>query len=87
MADWPDRLCRRPTGLERSRNALPGDGAFGTDDITLCFDGSGKDMYAGYLLGTTVALNVDRTANPTSGSMAVLEGRPGVDQPFTEPPL
>jgi hypothetical protein len=62
--------------------ALPGNGPFGTDDITLCFDGSGNDMYAGYLLGTTVALNVDRTANPASGSMSVLEGRPGVDQPF-----
>jgi hypothetical protein len=63
---------------------LPGNGPFGTSDITMSFDGSGRFLYAGYLLGTTVALNVDRTPNPTTGAMTVLEGRGNEDQPYTK---
>lgn len=65
-------------------SALPGDGPFGTSDITVSFDGSGKELFAGYLRGDTVALNVDSTATPTAGVLGNLEGRSNVDQPFTE---
>jgi hypothetical protein len=61
---------------------LPGNGFFGTDDITVGFDGSGKVLYPGYLRGDTVQLNVDRTGTPSTGPMTLLEGRGGVDQPF-----
>ena len=50
----------------------------------MSFGGSVSNLYAGYLLGTTVALSVDRTTTPTSGSMIALEGRGGVDQPFAK---
>ena len=64
--------------------ALPGAGPFGTDDITVSFDGSGNDLYMGYLRGDNVQLNVDRSIAPTSATVATLEGRGGVDQPFTK---
>lgn len=63
---------------------LPGNGAFGTDDITVGFDGSGKMLYLGYLRGDNVQLNVDRTASPVTGPVVLLEGRGNVDQPFTK---
>lgn len=63
---------------------LPGNGSFGTDDITVGFDSSGKMLYPGYLRGNNVQLNVDRTASPVTGPVALLEGRGGVDQPFTK---
>lgn len=66
--------------------ALPnGNLGSGTGDVTMTFDGSGKDLYAGQLLGAAfLTVSVDRTANPTSGTMAVLEGRGSVDQPFAK---
>jgi len=62
---------------------LPGNGPFGTDDITISFDSSGKQLYPGYLRGDNAQLNVDRIANPVTGPTTLLEARGGVDQPFT----
>jgi hypothetical protein len=66
--------------------ALPnGNAFFGTGDVTMTFDGSGQDLYAGQLIGSGfLDLSVDRTISPTSGTMAVLEARGDVDQPFAK---
>ena len=66
--------------------ALPSGNAFtGTGDVTMTFDGSGQDLYAGQLIGSGfLDLSVDRTPSPTSGSMAVLEARGNIDQPFAK---
>jgi hypothetical protein len=62
---------------------VPGDGSFGTDDITVAFAGSGGVLYAGTLNGNNVNLNVLRTANPTSTTvMTLLESRANEDQPW-----
>jgi hypothetical protein len=65
-------------------SVLPGNGPFGTDDITVSFDGSGKLFFPGYLRGNNAQLNVDRTSTPSTGPLTLLEGRGGVDQPFTK---
>ena len=62
--------------------ALPGEGFAGTADVTMAYDGSGQFLYAGYLLGTTVELNVDRLPSATSMTPTVLEARFNEDQPF-----
>ena len=64
--------------------ALPGEGPFGTSDITVAFDRSGKDLYVGYLRGDNINLAVDRSSAPTTTAITNLEGRGGVDQPFTK---
>ena len=66
--------------------ALPSGNLFsGTGDVTVTFDGSGHDLYAGQLIGSGfLTLSVDRTTNPTSGTMVALEGRGNVDQPFAK---
>jgi len=63
---------------------VPGDGEFGTGDITTAFAGSGGSLYAGILNGSTGALDVLRTANPFATTpMTLLETRAGEDQPWT----
>lgn len=64
--------------------ALPGQGPFGTSDITVAFDRSGKDLYVGFLRGDNINLEVDRSTAPTTPAITNLEGRGGVDQPFTK---
>jgi hypothetical protein len=63
---------------------VPGNGFAGTDDITVAFGTSGGVLYAGTLNGTTVDLNILRTAAFTSSTpMTVLEDRASEDQPWT----
>ena len=64
--------------------ALPGQGPFGTSDITVAFDRSGKDLYIGYLRGDNINLEVDRSTAPTTPAITNFEGRGGVDQPFAK---
>jgi len=63
---------------------VPGNGSFGTDDITVAFGTSSGVLYAGTLNGNTVALNILRTSNFTAATpMTVLESRASEDQPWT----
>jgi hypothetical protein len=63
---------------------VPGNGQFGTGDITTAFAGSGGTLYAGILNGATFALQILRTSNPFSSTvMTVLEQRANEDQPWT----
>jgi hypothetical protein len=66
---------------------LPNGNSFsGTGDVTMTFDGSGHDLYAGQLIGAGfLDMSVDRTTSPTSGTtMTVLEARGNIDQPFAK---
>ena len=65
-------------------SVLPGQGFAGTADVTVAFDRSGDNLYVGYLRGDNVNLAVDRTAAPAGPGITNLEGRSGVDQPFTK---
>jgi hypothetical protein len=56
--------------------------ATGTLDITTCFGGDGKALYAGILRDPTFNLEFLRTNSPTV-PMTVLASRPNADQPFT----
>ena len=63
---------------------VPGNGSFGTDDITVAFGTGSGVLYAGTLNGTTVDLNILRTASFTASTpMTVLENRASEDQPWT----
>jgi hypothetical protein len=65
------------------RTVVPGNGSFGTDDITVGFATSGGMLYAGTLNGQTVRLNILRTANFIATTpMTVLIDRPSEDQPW-----
>jgi hypothetical protein len=63
---------------------VPGNGSFGTDDITVAFGTSSGILYAGTLNGSTVHLNILRTATFSGATpMTVLEDRASEDQPWT----
>ncbi len=63
---------------------VPGNGQFGTSDITTAFAKTGGTLYAGILNGATLDLEILRTSNPFSSSvMTVLERRANEDQPWT----
>ncbi len=62
---------------------VPGNGTFGTSDITTAFPTAGGMLYAGTLNGTTGELNVLRSADPTGSTpMTILEHRGNEDQPW-----
>ncbi len=62
---------------------VPGNGSFGTGDITVAFSSASGVLYAGTLNGSTGDLNILRTANPTStATMTVLVDRGNEDQPW-----
>ena len=65
------------------RNVVPGNGSFGTGDITVGFATTGGMLYAGTLNGTTGNLQIMRTSVFTSTTpMTVLVDRPNEDQPW-----
>jgi len=65
------------------RNVVPGNGSFGTGDITVGFATTGGMLYAGTLNGSTGRLNILRTAGFTSTTvMTVLVDRASEDQPW-----
>ena len=65
------------------RNVVPGNGAFGTGDITVGFATTGGMLYAGTLNGTTGRLQIMRTSSLTSTTpMTVLVDRAREDQPW-----
>lgn len=65
------------------RTVVPGNGSFGTDDITVAFATSGGMLYAGTLNGSNVHLNILRTANFNSTTaMTLLVDRANEDQPW-----
>ena len=65
------------------RNVVPGNGSFGTGDITVGFATTGGVLYAGILSGTTGRLQILRTANATSNTpMTSLVDRGSEDQPW-----
>ena len=47
---------------------VPGNGSFGTGDITTAFPTTGGVLYAGTLNGVTTELNILRTADPTANT-------------------
>jgi hypothetical protein len=65
------------------RTVVPGNGQFGTGDITVAFATTGGMLYAGTLNGTNVHLNILRTSSFTSTSpMTLLVDRASEDQPW-----
>ena len=69
------------------RNVVPGNGSFGTGDISVGFAGSGAMLYCGILSANAPAnktrLQILRTSNFLSvATMPVLVDRLGVDQPW-----
>lgn len=65
------------------RNVVPGNGAFGTSDITVGFSTKGGMLYAGTLNGSTGRLQILRTSSFTStNAMTVLVDRAREDQPW-----
>ena len=65
------------------RTIVPGNGSFGTGDITVGFPSTGSRLYAGTLNGSTGHLQILRTASATSTSpMKVLVDRKSEDQPW-----
>ena len=65
------------------RNVVPGNGSFGTGDITVGFSTTGGFLYAGTLNGSTGNLNILRTSSFTSTTpMTVLVDRTREDQPW-----
>jgi hypothetical protein len=63
---------------------VPGNGFAGTSDITVAFADTGGHLYAGTLNGSTIHLNLLRTANFTAAMpMTVLVDRANEDQPWT----
>jgi len=65
------------------RNVVPGNGMFGTGDITVGFATTGGVLYAGILNGSTGRLNILRTANFISTTaMTLLVDRDSEDQPW-----
>ena len=69
------------------RNVVPGNGSFGTGDISVGFAGSGAMLYCGILSANAPAnktrLQILRTSNFLSVvTMPVLVDRLGVDQPW-----
>jgi hypothetical protein len=65
------------------RSIIPGDGDFGTGDITTAFAGAGGTLYAGILNGTTFAMQILRTPDATStATLSVLVQRSSEDQPW-----
>lgn len=65
------------------RTVVPGNGSFGTDDITVAFATSGGMLYAGTLNGSNVHLNILRTSSFASTTpMTLLVDRASEDQPW-----
>ena len=65
------------------RTVVPGNGPFGTSDITVGFATTSGVLYAGTLHGTTLHLQILRTAAFTSTTpMTVLVDRANEDQPW-----
>src|SRR5437870_3420049 len=66
------------------RTVLPGNGQFGTNDVTVAFAPTGGHLYAGILNGQgTFQLQILRSADFTStAAMSVLVDRTPVDQPW-----
>jgi hypothetical protein len=65
------------------RNVVPGNGSFGTGDITVGFSSTDGVLYAGTLNGSTGRLNILRTTSFTSMTpMDVLVDRASEDQPW-----
>ena len=65
------------------RNVVPGNGTFGTGDITVGFSTTGGVLYAGTLNGSTGNLNILRTSSFTSTTpMTLLVDRGNEDQPW-----
>ena len=65
------------------RTVVPGNGSFGTADITVGFATTSGVLYAGTLNGTTLHLQILRTASFTSTTpMTVLVDRANEDQPW-----
>ena len=63
---------------------VPGNGFVGTSDITVAFADKGGRLYAGILNGSTIHLQILRTANPSAAApMTVLLDRANEDQPWT----
>ncbi|HKS52032.1 MAG TPA: PASTA domain-containing protein [Pseudonocardiaceae bacterium] len=66
-----------------TRQVLPGNGMFGTKDVTVGFATAGGTLYAGILHGITGDLHILRTANFAGSTvMGDLVTRPKVDQPW-----
>jgi hypothetical protein len=64
---------------------VPGNGSFGTGDITLKFAGTSNRLFTSILGGTTGAFEVYRTSNYTSATpMSRLESRANEDQPYVQ---
>ena len=62
---------------------VPGNGSVGTSDITVAFADTGGHLYAGILNGTTINLQILRTASFTSTApMKILVDRANEDQPW-----
>jgi len=65
------------------RMVVPGNGSFGTGDITVGFATTGGTLYAGILNGTTGRMQILRTSNfASTTTMAVLVDRDSEDQPW-----
>jgi hypothetical protein len=65
------------------RTVIPGNGQFGTGDITVAFATTGGMLYAGTLNGNNVHLNILRTSAFTSTTpLTVLVDRANEDQPW-----
>ena len=65
------------------RTVVPGNGSFGTGDITVGFSTRGSRLYAGILNGPTGNLQILRTHDYLSTApMDVLVDRPREDQPW-----
>lgn len=65
------------------RTVVPGNGSFGTDDITVAFATTGGMLYAGTLNGSNVHLNILRTSSFNSTTpLTVLVDRANEDQPW-----
>lgn len=65
------------------RNVVPGNGSFGTGDITVGFATTGGRLYAGILNGSNGRMQLLRTSSFTSTSaMTVLVDRGSEDQPW-----
>lgn len=65
------------------RTVVPGNGSFGTGDITVGFATTSGVLYAGTLNGSTGKLNILRTANfASTTAMTVLIDRGSEDQPW-----
>ena len=62
---------------------VPGNGPFGTSDISVAFPTVGGTLYGGTLNGSTLDLNILRTAAPFEPTpMTVLVDRDSEDQPW-----